>query len=221
MNLQPFINLSTKFKQSGFSLWMIGGTTRDYLLKRPTEDFDVVTNATPVDMQKFLNEGQYRYAHYGFVQITFEGQRFDITTLRQEKGYQDLRHPQSIRFVQTPSEDYLRRDFTINALYMDASFTILDYSEGRRHLQEKVIVMIGDPYQRLQEDPLRILRAIRFQHALEFNFEPSLKRMIDEHLHLLQYLNRDKIKEEIRKMMNIRPSQAQLTLMAYGLKEFL
>jgi tRNA nucleotidyltransferase (CCA-adding enzyme) len=221
MNLNPFINLASHFKKAGFSLWMIGGTTRDYLLKRPTEDFDVVTNATPIDMQKFLPQGQYRYAHYGFVQIQFEAQRFDITTLRQEKGYQDLRHPQSIRFVQTPEEDYPRRDFTINALYMDSTLNLLDFTQGLTHLKEKLIVMIGDPYQRLQEDPLRILRAIRFQHLLEFTLDASLKKIIDEHLHLLQYLNRDKIKEEIRKMMKVRPAQAQLTLMAYGLKELL
>lgn len=217
MSLAPFIELATVFKQHGFNLWLIGGSSRDYLLGLPVTDFDLTTDAKPTDMQTFLPHGNFRFAHYGTVQLSTAQHSIDITTLRQESSYQDRRHPQSITFVREPRLDYLRRDLTINAIYLDATLTPLDFVNGLGDLKQKTLRMIGDPYLRFQEDPLRILRVLRFQHKLGFSQEPTLAKALNQSIHLLDYLNPAKIRQEIQKMMQDRPHEASLLLASYGI----
>jgi tRNA nucleotidyltransferase/poly(A) polymerase len=218
MPLKPFIELATLFQSHGFRLWLIGGSTRDYLLKRPIIDFDLTTDALPTQMQTFLPHANFRFAHYGTVQMKQNQYAIDITTLRQESLYQDKRHPQSISFVKEPKLDYLRRDLTINAIYMDASSNLLDFAGGQEDLEFKVLRMIGDPYLRIQEDPLRILRVIRFQHVLGFTLEPILAKALQQSLPLLDYLNPQKVKQELDKMLKQRPYEANLLLASYGIQ---
>ena len=97
-------------------------------------------------------------------------------------------------------EDYHRRDFTINALYCDSSLEVIDPSlQGLRDLEDKKIRFLGDPYSRIKEDPLRILRAYRFSYELSFSFDKETKKALEENLFLLSYLKKQKIKEEIAK----------------------
>jgi tRNA nucleotidyltransferase/poly(A) polymerase len=208
MTLTPFLELSKLFKSQGFRLWMIGGSSRDYLIGLPVEDFDLTTDAKPTD---------FRFAHYGTVQLKLDSMNIDITTLRQESIYQDKRHPQSITFVKDPKLDYLRRDLTVNAIYVDADLNILDFANGLEDLKSKTLRMIGDPYLRFQEDPLRILRVLRFQHKLGFKQEPILAKALNQSLPLLEYLNPQKVKQEYQKMMKDKPFEASLLLASYGL----
>ena len=99
------------------------------------------------------------------------GIKFDITTLRKESAYLDYRHPSKITFVKDLKIDYLRRDFTINALYMDETLKIIDYTNGVNDLKNHLLRMIGDPYLRTKEDPLRILRAVRFAITFDLKIE--------------------------------------------------
>jgi tRNA nucleotidyltransferase (CCA-adding enzyme) len=218
MTLKPFLELASLFQHHGFRLWLIGGSTRDYLLKRPITDFDLTTDALPTQMQTFLPHANFRFAHYGTVQIKQPEFGIDITTLRQESLYQDKRHPQSISFVKEPKLDYLRRDLTINALYMDAQNHVLDFANGQEDLKHQILRMIGDPYLRIQEDPLRILRVIRFQHQLGFTLEPGLAKALQQSLAMLDYLNPQKVKQELGKMLTQRPYEAQLLLASYGIQ---
>jgi tRNA nucleotidyltransferase/poly(A) polymerase len=169
-------------------------------------------------MQLFLPHANFRFAHYGTVQIKQDQYSIDITTLRQESLYQDKRHPQSITFVKEPKLDYSRRDLTINALYMDASSHLLDFANGQEDLKLKLLRMIGDPFLRIQEDPLRILRVIRFQHVLGFSLDPTLTRALQQSLPLLDYLNPQKVKLELAKMLKQRPYEAKLLLASYGIQ---
>jgi tRNA nucleotidyltransferase/poly(A) polymerase len=218
MRLKPFIELATLFQSHGFRLWLIGGSTRDYLLNRPVIDFDLTTDALPTQMQTFLPHANFRFAHYGTVQMKQDQYSIDITTLRQESLYQDKRHPQSISFVKEPKLDYLRRDLTINAIYMDASSNLLDFAGGQEDLNQQILRMIGDPYLRIQEDPLRILRVIRFQHSLGFTLETTLAKALQQSLPLLDYLNPQKVKQELDKMLRQRPYEANLLLASYGIQ---
>jgi tRNA nucleotidyltransferase/poly(A) polymerase len=102
-------------------------------------------------------------------------------------------------FVKTPEEDYVRRDFTINALYLTAENQVLDYCGGQEDLKNKVIRFVGDPEVRVQEDPLRILRAERFAASLSFTIEAKSQAAIDKYRYLIERLNPAKIKEEERK----------------------
>jgi tRNA nucleotidyltransferase (CCA-adding enzyme) len=218
MNLQPFYKLAELFAHHGFRLWMVGGSTRDYLLQLPFDDFDLTTDALPTQMQTFLKDANYRFAHYGTVMLELDGVNIDITTLRQESLYHDKRHPQSIQFVQEPVLDYVRRDLTINALYMDAGGKVLDFANGLADLKSKTLAMIGDPYVRIQEDPLRILRVLRFQHRLGFRQEARLAKTLDQSLPLLEFLNPQKVRAELKKMMIERPQEATLLLASYGIQ---
>ena len=101
--------------------------------------------------------------------MKYKGIKFDITTLRKEDGYSDFRHPNKIKFTNSLKEDVLRRDITINALYMDKDLNVIDYVNGKEDINNKIIKMIGNPETRISEDPLRIIRILRFQ--LETNFK--------------------------------------------------
>ena len=199
--IKEFQQLAQLFKSHGFNLFLTGGTVRDYLLNKELMDMDAVTDATPFEVISFLNNVDTTFAHLGSLKYKNEnGIKFDITTLREESSYLDSRHPSKITFVKDLKIDYLRRDFTINAMYMDAELNLIDYSGGRQDLSNHILRMVGDPDTRLKEDPLRILRAIRF--ALMFNLviEPSLFEAMRDRFYLLSNITDAKIRSEIDKI---------------------
>lgn len=199
MNKEIFQKLADVFNKNGYRLYMIGGTTRDYLLGLEVFDFDFVTDATPDEMKEFLPDASFTFAKYGAVRVKVDGIKVDVTTLRTEEDYEDFRHPGKIKFVKTIEEDYKRRDFTINAIYIDEKFNIIDPSNGQADLKAKLIRFIGEPEKRIKEDPLRILRARRFAKKLGFEIEEKSQKSIAKLEYLLEKLNPDKVKEEERK----------------------
>ncbi|MCR4911952.1 MAG: CCA tRNA nucleotidyltransferase [Bacilli bacterium] len=200
--LLVFEYLANLFKKNGFNLYLVGGTVRDYLLKLPLDDFDVVTNATPDDMHKFLLDASYTFEKYGSVRCIFNKTKFDITTLRKENSYSDSRHPSKIEFCDSLEEDVLRRDFTINALYMDKEGKVYDFVDGQKDLKDKIIKMIGDPDKRIKEDPLRIIRAFRFAVSLSFFIDKPLMDAILRNKELVKKLNPEKVNQDIKKCSN-------------------
>ena len=199
MDKSIFENLADLFIKHGYALYIIGGTSRDYLLGRKVFDYDFATDATPDQMAKFLPEADYTFAKFGTISLLYKKQKVDIVTLRVEGDYEDFRHPTSIRYVSQISEDYRRRDFTINALYIDRQYQIHDFANGLKDLKNGIIRLIGDPEKRLMEDPLRILRAERFAKKLNFTIEPNTLTAMNKCRHLLSRLNPDKVKEEEKK----------------------
>ena len=199
--LDAFISLANIFNDHGYSLYLVGGSVRDYLLFHNLNDLDVVTNATPDEVERFYQEkATYAFKKYGAVTLYHHDYRFDLTTLRKEKGYEDKRHPDNIIFVKDLKEDVIRRDFTINAIYMDKNLKTYDYVDGIKDLENKIIRMIGDADKRIKEDPLRILRAIRFSLTFNFDLDESLVKAINDNIDLLKCLRKEKIMEEIHKM---------------------
>ena len=198
MNKEIFTKLAKLFNDNGYRLFMIGGTTRDYLLNKEVYDYDFVSDATPEEMSKFLLDANYHFAKFGSVRTKVDGIHVDITTLRVEGEYLDSRHPSKIEYVKEIEKDYVRRDFTINAIYMDENFKIIDPSNGTKDFKKGIIRFIGDPTKRIKEDPLRILRAERFAKKLNFIIEPKSLEAIENNRQLLAKINPDKIKEEER-----------------------
>ncbi|MCQ2792206.1 MAG: hypothetical protein MJ208_01635 [Bacilli bacterium] len=195
MKINDFFDLAKLFKSYGYCLYLTGGSARDYLLKRDFVDFDLATDATPNEIKAFLPKLDYTYARFGNV----HGKHLDITTLRIEGDYKDYRHPSVVKFTTKLEEDYLRRDFTINALYIDMNLKIYDFCHGLDDLKKKIIRFIGNPVKRVKEDPLRILRAERFSKKLGFVIEPNSLKAMNDNKRLLEKLNSNKIKEEIKK----------------------
>ena len=194
-----FVYLDKIFKENGFSIFEVGGSVRDELLGKETTDFDFATDATPEDMMKFLPNANDTFAKYGCIKYKGEYGRAEITTFRKEEDYDDFRHPKKVTFVKSLEEDYKRRDFTINAIYKDVHGKIYDPAHGVFDINNRVIRFIGNPEERINEDPLRILRAKRFASKLGFRIDDNSLAAINKLSYLLDKLNPEKIKEEERK----------------------
>ncbi len=194
-----FLELATLYKEHGFSLYMIGGSSRDFLLGLPVLDLDFVTDATPEEEKVFLPDASYAFARFGSIHVSAKPTHIDITTFRAEEGYDDHRHPKVIRFIKDMRQDSLRRDFTINAIYIDQDGKIHDFHNGLQDLEKGIIRFIGDPRVRIKEDPLRILRAERFAKRLGFHIEEESQKAIDELRGELAYLSPDKVLMESKK----------------------
>lgn len=195
-----FDDLVALFTKHGFALYMVGGTSRDFILRQEIDDYDFATDATPNDMKSFLKDANFRFANFGTVSMTYAGEHVEITTLREEGKYDDFRHPGHIKFVTSPALDYVRRDFTINAIYIDQKYNILDYCGGVKDLEKRYLKIIGDANTRLREDPLRIIRAFRFIAKFNLLIDPVLERAIQSNVKLLAKLNPEKIKAEEKKV---------------------
>ena len=199
--IQEFKSLANVFKAHGFSLFLVGGTVRDYLLHLELDDMDAVSDATPNEILEFLPTADKTFAHLGSLKYkTPNGVKFDITTLREESNYLDSRHPSSIKFVKDLKLDYKRRDFTINAMYMDDQLKIIDYCHGQKDLANRLLKMVGSPDERLKEDPLRILRAIRFHLVFNLKIDDELLEAMKDRFYLLSNISDAKIKMELDKI---------------------
>ncbi|MFA6755947.1 MAG: hypothetical protein WCR97_05620 [Bacilli bacterium] len=198
-----FDKLKNIFKENGYHLYMIGSTSRDYLLGNKINDYDLVSDATPDEVKKFLDV-EMTYAKYGTTKYYVDGNKIDIITLREEGKYFDHRHPSYIKFVKDINIDYRRRDFTINAIYIDEDYKVIDPTlRGVKDLENKVLTFIGDPKTRIEEDPLRILRARRFIKEYNLKVDDNTKYVLENNNDLLKYINKDKIKEEENKYKSI------------------
>jgi tRNA nucleotidyltransferase (CCA-adding enzyme) len=200
MNDKLFDFLKKVYAEHGYRLFLVGGTSRDMLLGRHFSDYDFATDATPEEERIFLPRADYAFAKYGSIHLTVMGVGADVTTFREETGYSDYRHPSKIAFVKDPSLDYKRRDFTINAIYIDEKYQVLDFVSGQEDLKNKIIRFIGDPATRVKEDPLRIIRAERFVKTLGFSLDPATAEAMKIYRPLLHKLNPLKVIEEERKL---------------------
>lgn len=198
-----FEYLKKIFNEHNFHLYMIGSTSRDFLMKREIEDYDFVTDATPDEVLSFL-DCNTTYKKFGTLSLKVNDKHCDIVTLRKESGYLDLRHPSKIEFIKDINEDYKRRDFTINAIYIDEDYKVRDVSkDGVNDLNNKILRFIGDPTKRIKEDPLRILRAKRF--IVEYGLTPEKETLkaLKENKDLISTIKEGKIIEEKRKFDKI------------------
>ncbi len=185
-----------KLTQESFSSFVVGGFVRDYVLNQPSFDVDICTSALPTDITRIFNLSCNQFGGIHFTQGEYE---FTITSLRQDVTYKNG-FPQDIIFGVSLKDDSLRRDFTINALYLDAEGKITDFHHGLADLKNHTLKMIGDANIRLREDPLRIIRAIRFKVVLNFTWDDALKAAIINHGSLVKNISLSKLKQEWEKI---------------------
>lgn len=218
--LELIKKLNAKFKLIGCNIYAVGGTVRDFILKKDLTDFDFATDASPNETKSILERYDDTFSQYGVIIYRYENKKLEITSFRKENLYLDSRHPQKIEFVKDMQIDYKRRDFTINALYMNDTGKIYDFCDGLNDLHNKIIRVIGDIDTRMKEDPLRILRALRFMMTLDFTLDKNLEKYIYEHTYLLNKLNVDKVKQEIRKMKKIDEEKTKAILEKFHINMF-
>ncbi len=184
-------------ESNGYTAYIVGGYVRDFLLGKATNDIDINTDATTKEiMQLFSGEAN----EYGSFNIKMSELNIDITTFRKEENYQN-RRPTSVIYTKDLKTDLLRRDFTINTICMDKNEKITDVLGGVYDLEHQVIRMVGDVSTKIIEDPLRILRAIRFATTLDFTLEENLQKEIVKNKNLLKTLSSYRIKEELSKIL--------------------
>lgn len=217
------LSLAEKFESTNHELYLVGGAVRDFLMGKIIYDWDFTTDANPDKILEILGSEAYYNNAFGTVGYPgAEGERpFEITTYRTETGYSDSRHPDKIAWGNSLEEDLTRRDFTINAMAIKLSHQtetaqegdIIDPFGGRSDLKKKVIRAVGDPIERFSEDALRMMRAVRIAAELGFTIEDGTFNAVKTQCTNIQKIARERIREELFKIMASRYPFEGITLM--------
>lgn len=188
-------------KKAGFEAYWAGGCVRDMLLSIKPKDFDIATSAKPDEMKKILKKTISIGEKYGVIIAEQNKHHFEVATFRSDSGYSDGRRPDAVLFT-SAREDALRRDFTINALFYDPlEDKIYDFVGGQDDLKNKLIRFIGDPHERIKEDHLRIIRAIRFKNIFGFQYHPETYNALKTHAQLAGKVSFERLRDELNKMI--------------------
>lgn len=204
MELPPYVITALHtLEAAGFEARLVGGCVRDTLLGVEPHDFDICTNALPEETKACFPGHTLVLAgeKHGTVGAVFGKEMLEITTYRRELGYTDGRHPNSVAFVPSLTEDLRRRDFTINAMAMDLQGTLYDPFGGREDLEGKCIRAVGEPRERFEEDALRILRGLRFAARLGFAIDPATRAAMEKCRSLLQNISGERVYAELQGLL--------------------
>ena len=205
-------NVAVRLQQADFHAYLVGGCVRDALLGVTPKDFDVATNATPEQVRHEFRNSRIIGRRFKLAHVHFGRELIEVATFRSNHSQEDesnndrSAHDASGRILRdnvygTMEDDAQRRDFTMNALYFDVSNEkIYDYSTGFADIKRRLIRLIGDPEQRYLEDPVRMLRAIRFAAKLDFEIEDSTAEPIRRLAHLLADIPSARLYEEVLKL---------------------
>lgn len=205
--------LSEKFPQTFF----VGGIVRDILLDRNVNDIDIATIATPEQVTKTLHQVFKIDDSAKTFGVVKANNNVEITTFRVET-YKDSRYPK-VAFIDSVEADSLRRDFTINSLYMSGEGEIMDFHGGLSDIGKGLVNFIGDPEERILEDPLRIVRAIRFALQLQFKFEQKTFDAIQKNFSLIKKIKPQQLEQETKKLSAQLQNQFNLIINSKVLDE--
>ena len=197
---KTIINILKKIEKNGFSAFLVGGYVRDKILGLDSSDIDICTNALPKDIKEIFKLDKLTKEDYGSINIKTKKYNIDITTFREEKNYKN-HTPKTLTYVNDVKTDLKRRDFTINSILMNKDGEIIDYYNGVRDLNNKKIKCIGKVENKLSEDPLRILRAIRFSIIYDFEIDKDIIKFISSNKYLLESVSYFRKKEELDKIL--------------------
>jgi len=226
------IEVVKKLKQSGFQGYLVGGCVRDSLVGIKAKDFDVSTDATPEEVRKIFRSSRIIGKRFRLVHVFSRNELIEVSTFRANTSKQDngsgVVKDSEGKILRdnvwgTLEEDCIRRDFSINALYFDPIENHLcDFHNGLQHLQKKILVSIGDPLVRFEEDPVRSLRAIRFSSKLNFKIANDVKKAIYQKGHLLGNISNARMFDEFCKIFLTKKALDNFNkLDAFGVLKYL
>ena len=199
------VEVVRRLRQAGYRALWAGGCVRDHLLKRDPQDYDVATDARPDEVRRLFGHRRTLAVGASFGVIIVCGPRpagnVEVAMFRTEGPYLDGRRPEHVT-SSSPEEDAQRRDFTINGLFYDpVEEKVLDFVGGKKDLDDGVIRAIGDPRDRMREDKLRMLRAVRFTATLEFRLDHATANAIREMAEEILVVSVERIAQELKRML--------------------
>ena len=206
------IEVVKRLQDASFQALWAGGCVRDLLLQRDAQDYDVATNATPDEVVQLFGRRRTQTVGASFGVILVMGPRkagpVEVATFRSDGEYRDGRHPEHVEFT-SAEHDAQRRDFTINGMFFDPlTEQVTDFVGGQRDLDNKVVRAIGIPGDRMREDKLRMLRAVRFAATLEFELEQLTFDAIRDMATELREVSAERVSQELQKML-LSPNRAR------------
>lgn len=193
------LKLLNKITDAGYEAYLVGGYPRDLYLKRTTTDYDVTTSATPEELKQIFSNIDDKDSKYGKVTVEIENKNVEITTYRIEGNYEKHRKP-IVTFTNDLSIDLNRRDFIMNTLCIDQNGNFVDLLGAKKDIDNKIIRVVGDAKKKIEEDALRILRAIRFATILNFTLDEQLKEAISLYKKNLKELSYFRKQEELNQI---------------------
>lgn len=201
-SIEPIL---AKLNDAGYQAYLTGGSARDYFLYGNFNDIDIATDAKPDEVSAVFSGARYDKfsAEFGTFKGIADGLPVEITSFRLERFYVKRRHPSRVTFIDDPELDSQRRDLTINALYIDRYGDVLDFHDGKKDLENKILRLIGDPEERINEDPVRILRLIRFQLEFGFAIDPATEEIMRKYSALVEEISPERQRREMRKFLKI------------------
>lgn len=191
-----------KITNHGYEAYFVGGCVRDLLLQRDINDVDIATSATPDEIKRMFTKTVDVGIEHGTVLVLHEGEGFEITTFRSDSSYTDHRRPDEVTFIRTLEEDLKRRDFTMNAMAMSASFELVDPFQGQKDLTARIIRTVGKATERFQEDALRMIRGARFAAQLDFTIEDETLKAMFSCSPLLSHVAVERKRMEMDKLLS-------------------
>ncbi|MFA6102068.1 MAG: CCA tRNA nucleotidyltransferase [Victivallaceae bacterium] len=199
---QTAARIVDKLRTAGYAGYFVGGAVRDMLLGKTPKDIDIATSATPQQAAEIFPRHYKIGVAFGILMIVEDDIPFELATFREEREYADGRHPETVKYTDSPELDAARRDFTINGMFYDpAANRILDFTGGQRDLEKGVIKTIGNAEQRFSEDYLRMLRAVRFTTRLGFELDREAADAILKLKHNLNRLSAERVRDELNLML--------------------
>jgi poly(A) polymerase len=202
------VEVVRQLTEAGFTAYWAGGCVRDLLRGEDPNDYDVATNATPEQVRRLFGRRRTVPVGESFGVIIVLGRKeqgqIEVATFRTEENYADGRRPEKVAFC-SPEEDAFRRDFTINGMFYDPlTETVHDFVGGQADLEARVIRAIGEPHDRMNEDKLRMLRAVRFASVLDYSLDEATARAVADMAHQIVVVSAERIAQELRKMLQDR-----------------
>jgi len=200
------LKIVKKLNKTGYEGYLVGGCIRDLLLGLEPKDFDIATNATPEQIQKLFKRSRIIGRRFKLVHIMFSARKFiEVATFRSSRSNPTSNKGMVLRdnFYGSLKDDVFRRDFTINGLYFDVKNSqVIDYVGGIEDLKKLQINMIGNPSERFEEDPVRMIRAVRFKAKLNATINSKLNKSISKNAHLIANVPPARLYEEVIKLFH-------------------
>lgn len=206
------VTLVLQLEGAGYKTYLVGGCMRDILFDKTPHDYDVVTQADPTTVKSLFSPTIDTGIKHGTVTVIMQDGQYEVTTMRKDSVYKDHRHPDTVEFVDDITEDLARRDFTMNAIAgrilpnddasQEGTYTIgiVDPFKGYADMSGNFIKCVGDPNKRFQEDPLRILRALRFAVSYDLTIDVQTEAAIHANAQMLVGLSAERVQSELRKI---------------------